>query len=123
VIEIEEYRVAGRLHREDGPARICRNKLGFVYMEEYWVAGREHRNPDEGPALISRCMETGVLYREEYYWKGQWHRNPVDGPALISRDDSGKILHQEYFWRGEDVDPPVRREGAHAGPTSRVPSP
>lgn len=72
----------GKLHREDGPARL---HVTGEYV--WWLNGEMHRVG--GPAVKSISVEW-------YYFKGQKHR--VDGPAYITYD--GKIawyLYDTYY--------------------------
>ena len=62
-----EWRVNGRLHREDGPARIWADG-----GQEWWINGILHR--EDGPAII---YPNG---NKEWYVNGNRHR--VDGPAI-----------------------------------------
>jgi hypothetical protein len=59
----------GRLHRQDGPARILAD--GTV---EWWWQGRRHR--DDGPALITG---DGVMY-----WLRGYKLHRHEGPAVVA---------------------------------------
>lgn len=55
-----EYHFNGRLHREDGPARVRYGSDGAVVHELYCLFGKVHRDPTEGPAYIARRDDGGV---------------------------------------------------------------
>ena len=82
----EEWRLNGRLHREDGPAVVYPNG-----SESWWQHGRLHR--EDGPA---------VVWSDSYqaWWKnGRLHRE--DGPAVVWPDG-----RQEWWQHGRRVYPP-----------------
>ena len=67
----KEWRVNGKLHREDGPAVEYKNG-----GKEWWVNGRLHR--EDGPAV-----ENGGPFNGKEWWvNGRLHRE--DGPAMES---------------------------------------
>ena len=92
----KEWRVNGKLHREDGPA------MGNAW----YINGKLHR--EDGPAVVSYDVDeldedddTFAMFtsrREEWYINGKLHRE--DGPAVESEDEfkawynNGK-LHRE----------------------------
>lgn len=61
------YKVNGKLHREDGPA------LEYDGIQEWYLNGKLHR--EDGPAFINPGIS------EEWYMNGERHRE--DGPAMI----------------------------------------
>ena len=86
----------GRLHCEDGPARICQDGT-----KEWWLYGQLHR--EDGPAVIFpdgeevEYWQNSLLHREDgpaierndikvWYIEGNRHR--LDGPAVIKPDGS-----------------------------------
>jgi len=75
-----EHRLAGKLHRTDGPAL---ERTG-VY-KSYWVNGKRHRT--DGPA-VEEANGT-----KEYWVAGKLHR--TDGPALRWPDG-----YKEYWVNG-----------------------
>lgn len=100
----EDYRVRGRFHRTDGPARVYRDWIaGDCHRYEvYWVRGRKHRNAEEGPAFNKFNERTGVKVAETYYDNGDFHRDPAIGPCMTSWDaDTGRVTNEEYYVRGE----------------------
>ena len=66
-IKFEQYRVDGKLHRNDGPAAIEYYENGDKKYEEYLINGKYHRN--DGPAII-KYSENGNIQYEEYYLNG-----------------------------------------------------
>lgn len=95
---IKEYRVDGKLHREDGPARIFPDGT-----EEWYFEGKLHRLDE--PAVIykngtHKWYLNGKLHRDKYaavicedgqmeWWmNGLLHRE--DGPAIIYADNSAE---------------------------------
>ena len=65
---IVEWRLDGKLHREDGPAEISCN------TQSWWLNGKRHR--EDGPAMIKN-----ELRYQSWWLNGERHRE--DGPALI----------------------------------------
>ena len=63
----KEWYVKDKLHRTDGPARICANG-----QQEWWINGEKHR--DGAPAIIKANGD------KEWYQHDKLHR--LDGPAL-----------------------------------------
>lgn len=98
-VDVWEYCVAGKLHREDGPAAAGRDPTtGVIICEKYFHHGELHH--EHGPAVIARDRETGVLLSEEYFSRGQLHRD--DGPAYIEHNpQSGVITYEEYCRDGQ----------------------
>ena len=80
-----EYRVLGKLHREDGPA------LEWVDGgKEWYLNGKLHR--EDGPAV--ECADG-----DKSWWvNGKLHRE--DGPAVECADGD-----KSWWVNGEDVDP------------------
>lgn len=88
--------VAGRRHRDDGPAIITasgerewfidgqRHRTdgpAWIHVDggmSWWHRGEVHR--DGGPALISGSLDDGPGVREAWYRHGALHR--TDGPAV-----------------------------------------
>lgn len=100
---ITRYVLDGKLHREDGPAKICarceiRNEDGTlrrVFGSKRWFKhGQPHRAG--GPAFE---FETGT---QKWYVDGKLHRE--DGPAVTTRDGVS-----EWWLHGR-----LHREGAPA---------
>jgi hypothetical protein len=110
MVTCEEYREHGRLHREDGPAQIVRDrKTRTVTLEEYRVKGRLHRNSVQGPALLIRDAKTSIAVREHYVEIGKFHRDPFDGPAIIERNGkTGAVWKEEYWQHGAKLAEPER---------------
>jgi hypothetical protein len=109
-VTLEEYRVHGKLHREEGPARIRRDdETGIVTLEEYRVNGRLHRDQVDGPALLIRHPATDVVVREEYVHNGKFHRDPTEGAAVVQRDSrTGAVWREEYWQDGTEIASPPR---------------
>jgi hypothetical protein len=84
-----EWRLNGKLHREDGPAVEWADGA-----KEWYLDGKLHR--EGGPAL------EGFSGHEEYWFKGSLHRK--DGPAVVHADG-----HEEYWVDGKKVKPFKRR--------------
>lgn len=63
---IQYFNVNGKLHKEDGPAHICKDGLA------YYTNGKLHRT--DGPAVI---LKSGF---EAWYSNGKRHN--LDGPAV-----------------------------------------
>ena len=73
---IKEWRLNGKLHREDGPAAEWTNGT-----KEWWLNGKRHR--EDGPAVENA---NGM---KMWYLNGELHRE--DGPATIHV--SGAMSH------------------------------
>jgi hypothetical protein len=57
----------GKLHRENGPARIERDRKSDVVVREAYVRnGEPYRDPAEGPAVIWRDRKSGAVIGEAY---------------------------------------------------------
>ena len=83
VISSEYWCVGGRLHREDGPARIWYYEDGRVAYKEWRLNGVLHR--EDGPVCI-RYYEDGSVWYDEWYVDGKhltkdefiaWKRNKI----------------------------------------------
>jgi len=99
----ERYYWKGRLHREDGPARIVLDEeTGIRISELYYRHGLYHRNPTEGPAIIFRDPENGTVLTEVYKLFNETYRDPAVGPCHIERERSGKVT-EELFSTAEEV--------------------
>lgn len=94
LMEVEEFRLNGKLHRIDGPAFIGRDKhTGAVCREEYWQ--EDFRNRIDGPALIKRDAATGEILAEQYWVRGRLHRR--EGPASIRRNALTLVVTSEIY--------------------------
>jgi hypothetical protein len=61
-----------RLHREDGPAKIC--VIGDRLGDEFWyLDGRDHRIGGPARNWISKFWETAGTYN----YRHQWYRNGI----------------------------------------------
>jgi len=119
----EEYKVGGRLHREDGPAEIRYYRNGNVGHEYWYKNGERHR--EDGPAEIwyyengnakYECWyRNGTLYREDgpteitYYengnvncedWCKNWELHREDGPAEIQYYKNGNVRYEKWYKNG-----------------------
>jgi hypothetical protein len=94
---IAEYFYAnGKLHREDGPAKLEYFISGALAEEAWYRHGAMHRIPEEGPAFV-QLAPNGITTITEYSMYGRTFRNPADGPCLIERDeDNGMIVSEIY---------------------------
>jgi len=63
MIDEEDYRLDGKLHREDGPAQTFYFKNGQIIHEFYYLNGKHHR--EDGPAEIRYI--NGKIERKYYY--------------------------------------------------------
>ena len=78
-----EWRLGGKLHREDGPA--VEDAYGY---KEWYLNGKRHR--EDGPAY-ERASGT-----KEWYLNGELHRE--DGPAIEYTDGS-----KAWYLNGEEL--------------------
>lgn len=62
------YKKYGRLHREDGPAKIIYYKHGTKSYEEYLKNGESHR--EDGPAYVEYDPD-GLIRDCIFVWKGE----------------------------------------------------
>jgi hypothetical protein len=78
------YYKDGLIHREDGPAKILKNKSSYTQKErvtETWYKkGNIHR--DNGPAV--QMTEDGEIIRQEWLINNTHHNFP--GPAIVTKD-------------------------------------
>ena len=82
-----EWRLEGKLHREDGPAVVRQDGV-----QQWWVNGERHR--EDGPAFIEE-------HEMKQWWvQGLLHRE--DGPAIKYEDSS-----REWYLGGMPVDESV----------------
>ncbi len=81
--EIRHMDEHGKLHRDDGPARICPDG-----MRSWYQHGELHH--DDGPAV---AWPDGM---QKWYQHGNLHRE--DGPAVIWANGT-----QAWFWHGKGV--------------------
>lgn len=51
------YTFEGKIHREDGPARIWDGGYKKSGGESWWFQGEKHRNPYDGPAHLSSKIQ------------------------------------------------------------------
>lgn len=81
------------LHREDGPAVICKTKSGKVLRKWWYKHGVLHR--DNGPAVIEIYESYDGNWNCDmvYYQNGKHHRK--DGPAII-RTFPDHVTHWYY---------------------------
>ena len=64
-IEYEAWYQNGKLHREDGPAKIVYRTDGSVEIELWYQNGKLHR--EDGPAQIGYRTDGSVGY-DMWYW-------------------------------------------------------
>lgn len=99
---IHEWYRKGRLHREDGPAKIIERNTEEEELRErtevYFRHGRCHR--EDGPAEI-RQLSTG---RTERFWvDGQLRAGDGDEPsAIVTEPDGSRIERWESHDPSED---------------------
>lgn len=110
----ERYYRRGRLHREEGAAKVEYDLQRKVCLEMYYRHGLLHRDPNRGPAWIER--NGPVVITESYYLHGEPYRDPKDGPRHIARFDSGEIEYEVYCDAGEA--PPGRPACKRSGPSA-----
>ncbi len=93
----ERYYWHGKLHRENGPAKIeyGNGHPGPMTDEIYYRHGLLHRDPKIGPAHVERLNEA-IIITERYYFYGKLWRNPADGPCEIVRYDDGSVEYEEF---------------------------
>lgn len=93
----QEFHRHGLLHRDehDGPAVLERYELSapFPSYEAYYHNGELHRG--RGPAMITRCPDTGAVIGEWHYIDGRLHRD--GGPAIVSRHPDGTIYYEAWY--------------------------
>lgn len=93
---VEEYYKNGKIHRDNGPARI-EYSLDKVYSEEYYKYNKLHR--DNLPAVIRYFGNTNIIKLEKYFMNGKIHRD--NGPAIITYSKTGIKLLEEYYTHGK----------------------
>lgn len=101
---VKEHYFDGLLHKEDGPAKIVKNKKDIEVIVEYFMFGRHHRK--DGPAYM--IFENGNYCRE---WIQNDEKHRLDGPAIInfyreninSFDENCSINIDNYFSTDEKI--------------------
>lgn len=94
--EVEWFWVQdGKEHRIDGPSHIYDNRL---YNNENRIYTEDwckynKRHRDDNPAVI--IMENGVITQEIWYRNDKIYRK--DGPALTVRDNDGNIVEEKWY--------------------------
>jgi hypothetical protein len=101
---IEEFYRNGKLHRENGPARIEQQPDGSHYGEYWYRDGQQHCS--DGPAVVEREADGSVA--EEYWVNGKLHRD--DGPAEIEYGPDGFIGYQSYWRDGTQLEDAIQRD-------------
>ena len=113
----ERFYWNGRLHREDGPAKVEYNIDGTVMLDEmYYRHGLLHRDPKQGPAWIERSGDGSIMISAGYYLNGKPYRDPSEGPCYIARFDDGTI-DQEVFSEPAETPALARSRRKQSGST------
>lgn len=75
LIEIEQFRFNGELHRTDGPAVNYYHENGLIDVKEFYSKGQMHR--DNGAAYIQHD-DCGKVTYEEFWLDGNFigHESP-----------------------------------------------
>ncbi len=92
----EQWTVARKLHREDGPAVLKWNSDGSLRREEWHQNGELHREGD--PAVT--VWAGGKVFQRHWCLHGRDHRD--DGPSFRVFNPDGS-LHSE-FWSSDGRD-------------------
>jgi len=117
----ERYYWHGRLHREDGPAKLAYDVEDRPWREMHYRHGFLHRDPKQGPAWVERDGDGATT--ESYYFNGEPYRDPADGPWAIQRSESGEIIFEQYCDAGEVVLPSHPSSRSHRPVPARTPLP
>ncbi|WP_274630778.1 hypothetical protein [Arvimicrobium flavum] len=99
---------AGRLHRDDAPAKItwhAPKKGSLPLTVEWYRRGQRHRA--DGPAIIQWNPSTEAIIDERWYKNDRLHRD--DGPAHTLRDAAGRTLSELWLRHGQ-----IHRDGGPA---------
>ena len=67
---IEDWKMDGTPHREEGPAQISRDRVTGIVTREAWLKNNGLER-DDGPAIIMRKPDTGAVFYSAWYRKGQ----------------------------------------------------
>lgn len=115
----EQYFLHGVRHRVDGPAGDDNWTDSFSHnvSQPWYYGGKLHR--DDGPARVVRANAGRGHYTvcEEYYQHGFRHR--AGGPAVSVRDHHGRLLREEWHYLGIQHCPTGPSERVwHASPDS-----
>ena len=97
ILYSETWYFEGEIHNPNGPAKICYNKDGSIFLTEFYIHGELHRV--DGPAHT--LIQDGVT-RMEYRQHDQLHR--IDGPAFIVIGPDGVEREGGWYSHGEFID-------------------
>lgn len=92
IITSQYYKMNGKYHRENKPARIDYYENGNIELERYFINGELHR--ENGPAII-HYYNNGNVKSQYYYINNKLHRE--DGPATICYDEKGNVELKHYY--------------------------
>jgi len=92
---------AAILHRENGPARVCKYYWG---RQLYWLDhGVLHRENDEPASIVAQ--EDGTVLCESWIDHGRLHRESA--PAYRRYHADGSLRTQEWWVDDCQVEPPM----------------
>lgn len=97
-IIIEEYKVDGLKHRDDGPAVVYIDEEG-IRVEEYWDNGVLTRDISSGPAIKKFFGDEDIEIGYEYLVDGiRTSPDPDNIPSLLEKSKDGEIITREEYW-------------------------
>lgn len=115
-VELKEWYSEGKLHRENGPARIeykiiqfrSDEKRSSKVLEEWYQHGKLYREGDYPTRILydevwdwDDAEDNDYCYKnvEEYYQDQKLHRE--NGPAFIMYNEDGIIIEKKWYIHGE----------------------
>ena len=98
-IELKEWILNGKHHREDGPAYILYSPGGSIVEKIWYSHGNPHRLGEAARIIYRR---TGEIQHELWMLNGLYHRE--DGPAWIEYDRQGNVLSKEWYIDGSRIE-------------------
>jgi hypothetical protein len=105
---IEVYKRDGKVHRNDGPARISLSANGTI-IEDYYKDGKRHR--DDGPASI---MHTSSVELYEFYY--------INGHSYGPTAPTAERVQEVEAWEAvKHAREPVRRHEEIPAPRREQP--
>jgi hypothetical protein len=98
---IKEWYLNGKLHRDNGPARITHSCYGFNIKEEWYYHGELHRENNQPTIYTKIYFDNANINSETWYLNGKLHR--LDGPArvLYYQYSNNVVEYETYYQYGK----------------------
>jgi antitoxin component YwqK of YwqJK toxin-antitoxin module len=89
-IKFQEWFLKGKLHNEDGPAKIEYYESGAVRGQDWLLNGKWHN--EEGPAWISYYENGKVKCKEWWFEDKQLYKKDFTSLDMIKRMDAFELF-------------------------------